>query len=115
MEIFQPKYHPSLTPLFFLLFFFLQFRKAPEGSQRKIEAQRELVEVMSYRMHIDNSVKLIGKLLFGIEKGPEVLNSVRPAGLPLVGNWDCLKTVVLFPIFNLSSNVIKTLWTLNMR
>ncbi|XP_015884509.3 vacuolar-processing enzyme [Ziziphus jujuba] len=77
-----------------IVHFWDKFRKAPEGSQRKVDAQKEVVEVMSHRMHIDNSVKLIGKLLFGIEKGPYVLNTVRPAGLPLVEDWDCLKTVV---------------------
>lgn len=47
-------------------------------------------------MHIDNSVVMIGKLLFGIENGPEVLKTVRPAGQPLVDDWDCLKTLVKF-------------------
>ncbi|KAK4599134.1 hypothetical protein RGQ29_009269 [Quercus rubra] len=74
--------------------FWDKFRKAPEGSPRKIEAQKQFVEAMSHRMHIDNSVKLIGKLLFGIEKGPEVLNTVQPVGQPLVEDWDCLKTLV---------------------
>ena len=62
----------------------------------KIEAQKQFVEAMSHRMHIDNSVKLIGKLLFGIEKGPEVLNTVQPVGQPLVEDWDCLKTLVYY-------------------
>ena len=62
----------------------------------KLEAQKQFVEVMSHRMHIDNSVKMVGKLLFGIDKGPEVLNAVRPAGQPLVDDWDCLKTLVNF-------------------
>ncbi|GMY28837.1 vacuolar-processing enzyme-like [Fagus crenata] len=77
-----------------LVHFWDKFRKAPEGSPRKIEAQKQFVEAMSHRMHLDNSVKLIGKLLFGIEKGPEVLTTVRPAGRPLVDDWDCLKTLV---------------------
>lgn len=52
---------------------------------------------MSHRMHLDDSVKLVGKLLFGIEKAPEVLNAIRPTGLPLVDDWDCLKNLVLPP------------------
>ena len=52
------------------------------------------MEAMSHRMHVDDSVKLIGKLLFGIEKGPELLNTVRSAGLPLADDWDCLKSMV---------------------
>jgi legumain len=77
-----------------IVHFWAKFRKAPEGSLRKVAAQKEIVEAMSHRMHIDNSVKLIGKLLFGIEKGAEVLKAVRSAGLPLVDDWDCLKTSV---------------------
>ncbi|KAF5748299.1 vacuolar-processing enzyme-like [Tripterygium wilfordii] len=77
-----------------LVHFWDKYRKAPEGSPRKVEAQKQFLEAMSHRVHIDNSMKLIGKLLFGIEKGPEVLNAVRPAGQPLTNDWDCLKSMV---------------------
>jgi legumain len=77
-----------------LIHFWDKFRKAPEGSPRKNEAQKQVLEAMSHRMHVDNSVELIGKLLFGIEKSPALLNVVRPSGSPLVDNWDCLKTTV---------------------
>ncbi|KAI5586291.1 hypothetical protein POPTR_006G232900v4 [Populus trichocarpa] len=77
-----------------LVHFWTKYRKAPEGSSRKVEAQKQFVEAMSHRMHIDHSIKLIGKLLFGIEKASEVLNTVRPAGQPLVDDWVCLKTLV---------------------
>lgn len=49
---------------------------------------------MSHRTHIDNSIKLIGKLLFGIEKSPRVLSNVRSSGVPLVDDWNCLKSMV---------------------
>ncbi|KAL3746847.1 hypothetical protein ACJRO7_015745 [Eucalyptus globulus] len=71
-----------------LLHFWHKLCKAPEGSSRKLEAQKQFFEAMSHRMHIDHSVKLIGKLLFGIKKGPEVLNAVRPAGQPLVRTFE---------------------------
>ncbi|KAI3937560.1 hypothetical protein MKW92_019860 [Papaver armeniacum] len=77
-----------------LIHFWHKYRKAPEGSQRKADAQKQFVEVMAHRMHIDHSIKLIGKLLFGFEKGPQVLEAVRPAGQPLVDDWGCLKTMV---------------------
>ncbi|CAH8369523.1 unnamed protein product [Eruca vesicaria subsp. sativa] len=70
------------------------YRKAPEGSTRKAQAQKQVLEAMSHRLHVDNSVLLTGKLLFGISEGPAVLNKVRPAGMPLVDDWDCLKTLV---------------------
>ncbi|KAL3650766.1 hypothetical protein CASFOL_007169 [Castilleja foliolosa] len=77
-----------------LLHFWHKFRKAREGSDRKSEAQKQLAEAMAHRAHVDNSMKLIGKLLFGIEKGPEVLMSVRSAGQPLADDWNCLKSLV---------------------
>lgn len=49
---------------------------------------------MSHRMHIDDSIALVGRLLFGIEKGPDVLIRVRPTGEPLVDDWNCLKSFV---------------------
>ncbi|XVF35368.1 hypothetical protein REPUB_Repub18cG0139600 [Reevesia pubescens] len=77
-----------------LVHFWDKYRKAPDGSARKVEAQKQFVEAMSHRMHIDHSIKLIGKLLFGIERGPEVLTTARPAGQPLVDDWKCLKKMV---------------------
>ncbi|KMT17967.1 hypothetical protein BVRB_2g033130 [Beta vulgaris subsp. vulgaris] len=77
-----------------LIHFWNKFRKASEGSQRKINAQKQFMEVMSHRVHLDDSIKLIGKLLFGIEKGLGVLQTVRPTGQPLVDDWNCLKTLV---------------------
>ncbi|CAI0409119.1 unnamed protein product [Linum tenue] len=77
-----------------LVHFWDKYRKAPEGSARKTEAEKQVMEAMSHRMHVDNSMKLIAKLLFGINKGSEVLSAVRPAGQPLVDDWKCLKTLV---------------------
>ncbi|AES73372.1 putative legumain protein [Medicago truncatula] len=77
-----------------LIHFWDKFRKAPQGSPRKVAAQKQVLEAMSHRMHIDESIKLVGKLLFGMKKGPEVLASVRPAGQPVVDDWDCLKSLV---------------------
>ncbi|PWA94210.1 peptidase C13, legumain [Artemisia annua] len=77
-----------------LLHFWHKYRKAPEGSDKKSEAQQKFAEAMSHRMHLDSSVELIGKILFGLKKGPEVLNKVRSSGTPLVDDWTCLKTLV---------------------
>ncbi|XP_022865381.1 vacuolar-processing enzyme-like isoform X1 [Olea europaea var. sylvestris] len=43
-----------------LLHFWHKFIKAPEGSLRKFEAQKELADAMTHRTHIDSSIKLIG-------------------------------------------------------
>ncbi|VFR01343.1 unnamed protein product [Cuscuta campestris] len=77
-----------------LLHFWYKYLQAPEDSVRKVEAQKEFVAAMSHRMHLDHSMSLVGKLLFGIEKGPEVLKAIRPAGQPIVDDWDCLKKMV---------------------
>lgn len=104
----------SVRHVFCLLYFVFdfifadhwQFRKAPQGSPRKIAAEKQVLEAMSHRLHIDDSIKLIGKLLFGMKKGPEVLTSVRPAGQPLVDDWDCLKTLVPYLIIHLIEIVL---------
>nr|AXQ06495.1 legumain [Vriesea carinata] len=77
-----------------LVYFWHKFRSLPEGSSKKVKAQKQLLEVMSHRLHVDNSIELIGKLLFGAEEGSKALTAVRPAGLPLVDDWDCLKSMV---------------------
>lgn len=77
-----------------ILFFWQKYKKSKEGSPEKLNAQEKIVEFMSHRMHLDKSVKLVGNLLFGLEKGPAVLNFVRTPGEPLVDDWDCLKTMV---------------------
>uniref|UniRef100_M1B2Z7 Legumain n=1 Tax=Solanum tuberosum TaxID=4113 RepID=M1B2Z7_SOLTU len=79
------------TELFYLL---TKHNNTPKGSAEKYKARVKLNEVMSKRSQVDNNVKHLGELLFGVEKGNEVLHSVRPAGHPLVDNWDCLKSYV---------------------
>ena len=74
--------------------FFSQYKRSMENSIEKFEAQKHLIDVMTHRMHLDKSVKLIGKLLFGSEMGPLVLNTMRFPGQPLVNDWDYLKTMV---------------------
>jgi len=49
---------------------------------------------VKHRNHLDGSVELIGVLLFGPTKGSSVLQAVRAPGLPLVDDWECLKSRV---------------------
>ena len=83
-----------------LLHFWHKFRKAPEGSARKTESRQKLAEAVSHRMHIDSSITLLRKLLFGIKTASHALR------LPLVDDWDCLKTFVTpaFLSFSFHSN-----------
>ncbi|KAJ1283864.1 hypothetical protein BS78_03G159900 [Paspalum vaginatum] len=77
-----------------LVYFWQKYRKLAEGSAEKNNARKELLEVMAHRSHVDNSVELMGNLLFGSEDGPRVLKAVRAAGEPLVDDWSCLKSIV---------------------
>ncbi|XP_031488237.1 vacuolar-processing enzyme-like [Nymphaea colorata] len=77
-----------------LVYFWNKYQRTPAGSPKKFDAQKQLFDMMAHRMHVDSSMELIGKLLFGSEKGPEILKAVRPAGQPLVDDWGCLKSMV---------------------
>ncbi|GAB2217733.1 hypothetical protein Drorol1_Dr00000941 [Drosera rotundifolia] len=77
-----------------LLYLKKKWRRAPNSSHEKEEARKKLEEVISHRYHIDNSMKAIGELLFGAENGAKMLNFVRPAGYPLVDDWECLRNMV---------------------
>uniref|UniRef100_A0A0D9YAK4 Legumain prodomain domain-containing protein n=1 Tax=Oryza glumipatula TaxID=40148 RepID=A0A0D9YAK4_9ORYZ len=77
-----------------LVYFWQKYRKLAESSPEKNEARKQLLEMMAHRSHVDNSVELIGNLLFGSEEGPRVLKAVRATGEPLVDDWSCLKSMV---------------------
>lgn len=57
-------------------------------------------------MHVDNSIELVGKLLFGSVNGIEMLKTVRAAGQPLVDNWDCLKSMVSVRSYSSISTIL---------
>lgn len=78
-----------------LIWFILQYKKA-EGTEKKSEILNQITETKRHRNHLDGSVDLIGVLLYGPKHGPTVLNSVRAEGLPLVDDWQCLKSMVLY-------------------
>lgn len=71
-----------------------QLEKAMDGSNEKLQAQKELDAEMAHREHVDKSVHLIGNLLFGEDKSSNTMVHVRPAGQPLVDDWECFKTLV---------------------
>ncbi|CAH2048070.1 unnamed protein product [Thlaspi arvense] len=56
------------------------------------EILKELTDQTRHRKHLDASVELINTILFG--PTTNVLNSVREPGLPLVDDWECLKSMV---------------------
>jgi legumain len=77
-----------------LLHLWHKYYSGVEGSTRKEQAGMELTRTITQRVHVDNSVKLIGELLFGHENSLPTLQAVRPAGRVLVDDWACLKSMV---------------------
>ncbi|XP_078448091.1 beta vacuolar processing enzyme [Wolffia australiana] len=77
-----------------LLFLWHQYKQLEEKSERKTEVLREIAEKIAHRAHLDHSVELVGKFLFGSERGPSTLSAVRAHGLALVDDWNCLKSMV---------------------
>ncbi|KAF5741617.1 vacuolar-processing enzyme-like [Tripterygium wilfordii] len=77
-----------------LLHFWHKFLRSPEGSAKKIEAQKKLDEHISHRRHVDQSINQIVMSVFGNENGMEMVKLVRAAGQTLVDDWDCLKMLV---------------------
>ncbi|PKU69110.1 Vacuolar-processing enzyme [Dendrobium catenatum] len=65
-----------------------------EGSSKKLDAQKELLDILTHRVHVDNSINLIGKLLFGLEKGIQVLSAVPKTGHPFVDDLACLESII---------------------
>ncbi|KAF2574720.1 hypothetical protein F2Q70_00001199 [Brassica cretica] len=74
-----------------LIFLWQMYRTSEDGS-RKDEIMKELTETRRHRKQLDTSVELIGTVLFG--PTTNFLKSVREPGLPLVDDWECLKSVV---------------------
>ncbi|KAJ0736439.1 putative legumain protein [Helianthus annuus] len=58
----------------------------------RAEALKQMTETLRYMAHLDSSVDMIGVLLFGPQNG-SILRSSRGRGLPLVDDWDCLKSM----------------------
>lgn len=77
-----------------ILYLQQKVRKAPEGSSKRAQAQKELDEALSHREHVDSSVQAIGEALFGANQGLDLLKAVRSSGQPIVDDWDCFKTLV---------------------
>nr|KAJ0199247.1 hypothetical protein LSAT_V11C600332900 [Lactuca sativa] len=65
-----------------------KYKKSTEESQKK-ELLKKINEIKVYRVHLDRSVDMISSYLLGSRH-----RSVRGGGLPLVDDWECLKSMV---------------------
>ncbi|KAL4018969.1 hypothetical protein IC575_022601 [Cucumis melo] len=77
-----------------IFFLWQMYRKFEDGTNEKAQILEEIRETVTHRSHLDGSIRMIGFLLFGPEKGSNVLDDVRASGLPLVDDWECLKSMV---------------------
>ncbi|KAL6495118.1 hypothetical protein OROGR_030800 [Orobanche gracilis] len=77
-----------------LLFLWERYKKLEHSGEKKAQLLKLITDTVMYREHLDGSVNVIGLVLFGPEKGPLVLKSVRGRDLPLADDWDCLKSMV---------------------
>ncbi|KAM0907447.1 hypothetical protein ACQ4PT_016119 [Festuca glaucescens] len=77
-----------------ILFMWKRYEQLNGGSEKKLRVLREIKETVVHRKHLDSSVDFIGKLLFGFDNGPSMLEAPRSSGQPVVDDWDCLKRMV---------------------
>ncbi|XP_074341031.1 legumain-like [Apium graveolens] len=77
-----------------ILFLWAMYKSSPKNSDQRTEIMKQIRETMAQRRHVDDSISMIGKVLFETGNANSVLNSVRESGLPVVDDWDCLKSMV---------------------
>uniref|UniRef100_J3LZY4 Legumain prodomain domain-containing protein n=1 Tax=Oryza brachyantha TaxID=4533 RepID=J3LZY4_ORYBR len=77
-----------------LLFMWKRYEQLNGGSEDKLKVLREIEDTIAHRKHLDSSIDFIGKLVFGFENGPLILEAARSSGQSLVDDWDCLKKMV---------------------
>ncbi|KAM0880579.1 hypothetical protein ACQ4PT_033478 [Festuca glaucescens] len=77
-----------------ILFMWKRYEQLDGGSEEKLRVLKKIKETVAHRKHLDSSINFIGKLVFGFEKGPSVLEAPRSSGQPVVHDWDCLKRMV---------------------
>ncbi|KAJ8449372.1 hypothetical protein Cgig2_002504 [Carnegiea gigantea] len=77
-----------------LLFLWKKYERSMDKPEKKHKILEEITQTMKHRIHLDGGIELIGKLLFGPNNGPHTLSSKRKPGMPLVDDWDCLKSMV---------------------
>ncbi|KAG6396967.1 hypothetical protein SASPL_143127 [Salvia splendens] len=70
------------------------YNRLNDGTEKKAQLLKQITSTMLHRKHLDGSLDIIGVILFGPAKSPNVLKSRRGGGLPLVDDWECLKSMV---------------------
>ncbi|PKI60808.1 vacuolar-processing enzyme-like [Punica granatum] len=71
-----------------------KIKRAAEGSPEKLQAQKRLQDEMSNRERVDRTIKSIEEALSSQNSAIGLNAAARPAGKPLVDDWDCFKKLV---------------------
>ncbi|XP_076903760.1 vacuolar-processing enzyme-like [Bidens hawaiensis] len=74
-----------------LMYLWQKYKRSPIS--KRAESLNKIAETLRHMSHLDSSVDMIGVLLFGPQKGRSILRSTRGHGLPVVDDWDCLKSM----------------------
>ncbi|XP_076958526.1 vacuolar-processing enzyme-like [Bidens hawaiensis] len=74
-----------------LMFLWQKYKRSP--ASKKAESLMKITETLRHMSHLDSSVNMIGVLLFRQQKGHSILRSTTGQGLPVVDDWDCLKSM----------------------
>ncbi|MCL7037372.1 hypothetical protein MKW94_020152, partial [Papaver nudicaule] len=70
------------------------YEYAPEGSEEKTKALQNYQNALQRRRYIAASMDLVGEFLFGTtEKASIVMKASRPAGQPVVDDWNRYKAM----------------------
>ncbi|KAL2899740.1 Vacuolar-processing enzyme [Bienertia sinuspersici] len=77
-----------------ILFLWKKYERSRDEPEEKRKILKEITNTIKHRIHLDSSIEMIGKLLFGYSNGPFVLEAKPRPGTPLVDDWDCLKSMV---------------------
>ncbi|XP_026383880.1 vacuolar-processing enzyme-like isoform X1 [Papaver somniferum] len=78
-----------------LAYFQQQYQNDSLGTKLRAEAWRTYQNGLLQRIYIEASMDLIGEFLFGTtEKATTAVEAVRPAGQPIVDDWNCYQTMV---------------------
>ncbi|KNA12703.1 hypothetical protein SOVF_123500 [Spinacia oleracea] len=77
-----------------IVFLWEKYERSKGEPEEKHKILKEITETIKHRSHLDSSIDLIGKILFGPINGPSVLRAKPTPGMPIVNDWDCLKSMV---------------------
>ncbi|XP_057773583.1 vacuolar-processing enzyme [Salvia miltiorrhiza] len=76
-----------------IIFLWEMYNRLDDDTEKKAQLLKQITSTMLHRKHVDGSLEVIGVVLFGPAKAP-LLKSSRGRGLPLVDDWECLKSMV---------------------